>query len=102
MRLKDLANKPSKAVKAMIEGIEEALSDEKFVFQMAVFGAVVDGMRYGCAATATICKLTNVKLHSTTDTQYTAGLLFRASNYRVDPGEMRDFEMCINEVRAGG
>jgi hypothetical protein len=58
--IKELAPKPSDAIKAMLTGLRE-LPNEKFQVDMSTFGTWRNGICFGCAATCAVYQLTGRK-----------------------------------------
>lgn len=95
--IKELAPKPSDAIKAMSAGLRE-LPDEKFVIDMGTFGCSRNGICFGCAATCAVYQLLD---SSPNPLSMCAGILGQASWFGYDYDTLYDFETAINAFRSG-
>lgn len=90
-------NKPSVAIKAMIEGLE-TIPNGKFKIDMSVFGGSSNQYNYcyGCAATCTIQQLFAVRFNSTQD----IGRPWqRAEILSIHYLDLESFEHAIDKLR---
>jgi hypothetical protein len=98
--VRELAPKPSDAIKAMIAGLRGIPSDS-FVVVMSSFGGTgyINGRNvcFGCAATCAAHKLAGKQpscKHITDEQQ-------RAEYLDFDPQDLMDFEIAIDDFRQG-
>jgi hypothetical protein len=90
-------NKPSLAVKAMIEGLRKAKNRSDFKIDMSTFGASEDGICFGCAATCAVAQLTGKNLPP----KIIDETLDAAKWLGVELEDMESFEAAIDGLRRG-
>jgi hypothetical protein len=93
--IRELAPKPSDAIKAMLDGLAE-LPRGNFIVDMGTYGRADGEICYGCAATCAVHKLAG----KTPDPSY----IYQAARpYRLDlePIQLEYFEEAINLFRMG-
>lgn len=96
--IKELAPKPSDAIKAMLDGLRDLPSD-KFRVDMGTFGSTLGNQSicYGCAATCAVYKLAD-KVPGMQDVVSRAA---RSEHLRFSVQELDAFEGAINAFRMG-
>lgn len=90
-----LDGKPSNAVQAMIDGLRDADNIESFKVDMETYGNAKNGTCFGCAATATIMKITGVEFTEESILSETK------RSFACDMGkdDLNDFEIAIDWLR---
>lgn len=91
--IKEICDRPSKALRAVAEGLENLPKTGKFKVSMNTFGEVRNGVCFGCAATA--CLLTLTRALDRVDENFDY-LEARIKTYDVDVWE---FEHVIDTCR---
>lgn len=98
-RIRDIIQKPSQALEAMVKGLLKANRRKTFIVDMGTFGSVDTSKRicYGCAATCTlqeICKhrFTNIDIEDWEKRAFALGL---------NPHEVSEFEIVMDDARRG-
>jgi hypothetical protein len=94
--IKELAPKPSDAIKAMLEGLRELPGDE-FEVDMGSFGRTSGDVCYGCAATCAVFRLGGKVPRSEVMLGFTA----QADYLQLNVHELRKFEIAIDHFRMG-
>ena len=92
-----LENKPSRAVKAMCDGLEKQDKREGFVIYMATFGIADDEICFGCAAT---CAIQEIAGKDFTDKEI-EHVYERAAFLGFIFADLEFFENTIDELRNG-
>lgn len=95
--IKDLAPKPSDAIKAMCVGLRRQSQRADFCISMGSFGDASFDMCYGCAATCAIQELAQRDL----DVDTIIGVSKRADALGLSRRDMYAFEGLIDRVRRG-
>jgi hypothetical protein len=88
------ALKPSEIIFAMIDGLENPVTE----INMSTFGAVNNGICFGCAATNTICKIGDYNLKDLVSIDKVFN--YKDMNNRQD-SFLAYFEEAINALREG-
>lgn len=98
--IKEILDKPSKAVRAMIEGLKKQSQREDFEVDMHHFGGSESFnsiLCFGCAATCAAQEAFKKNLSADEISERKS----RAIAYGVDIKSLADFEMAIDDFRAG-
>lgn len=90
--------KPSELLTAAIAGINDALSDPNFIFDMYTFGSVTrDGRCCGCVATATLQKLMGTKFSR----DEISSAESRAKALQITQDRLEELEQILDDARCG-
>lgn len=98
--IKEILDKPSKAVRAMIEGLKKQSQREDFEVDMHHFGgseSFNSRLCFGCAATCATQEAFKKNLSADEISERKS----RAIAYGVDIKSLEDFEMAIDDFRSG-
>ena len=90
--LETIRQKPSSAIRAMIDGLKKQSQREGFEVCMGTYGEYRTGICFACAATCALQELAGVDF--TDDMISTVGS--RAAVTGFDPVELRKFELAMN------
>jgi hypothetical protein len=101
-----LENKPSKAVRAMVEGLRDIKTRDDFEIDMSSYGdSDEEGtICFGCAATVTLMRVTGVTFTPDTIGQDRVDRMIAMGMDPTDTFsyyELQAFEMAINNLRLG-
>lgn len=96
-RIKDIAQTPSGAIRAMITGLRTQAARPDFEIDMEAYGDAKGKVCFGCAATCTLQQLSGKNL--TPDT--IVNLELRAQAYGYYFGDTHAFEQAMNLLRQG-
>lgn len=97
-KIKDILPKPSDAIQAMIDGLEEQSERPKFQIEMSTFGEAGAGdVCFGCAAT---CTIQHAFEHNFTVDEI-EGCYNRSEALNVDEEDLDIFEDVIDGFRQG-
>lgn len=98
-KIKDLINKPSEALEAMVRGVERVKAKEwdNFVIDLDTFGYKVGNTCFGCMATCAVYELGG----KSPDTD---NVLEKQRYFYLgfDKCDLDDFEVAMNSARMGG
>lgn len=94
-------NKPSRALQAMLDGLEAMENRSDFVIRMSTFGYALLNVCYGCAATCAVQQLagyvfTPDDYKRDGDTTY-----MQSQSIKADTLDLERFEFAINDFRLG-
>lgn len=96
-KIKDILPKPSDAIQAMIDGLEEQSKRPDFEVNMSFFGLHDKEMCFGCAATCAAQKAFGRNLSF----ENIEGTDSRAAFFETDIEEYDAFESAIDDFRSG-
>ena len=108
--LEKIESKPSKALEAMVRGMEQLKDNPNFQFHIFYFGGKAGPVCVGCAATCALIELSGKPIDSDSwanndydaesyvSADYCAG---RAKFYGFDEEEVARFETAIDQARRG-
>lgn len=94
---REILGKPSAAIRAMCDGLEEQSQRRGFRIDMQTFGFSSNKVCFGCAATCAAQKTTGRTLKWDT----IAGVTTRADALGVDAHDLETFEIAIDNLRRG-
>lgn len=91
------SGKPSKALRAMVDGLLDAEKREDFKVNFGTFGALENGVCFGCAATCAVQMLSGVSLDGSVIFERS----IRAKALDVVYDDLICFEHAIDRAREG-
>lgn len=96
-KVRDIIQRPSDAVMAMVEGIRKQRKRPDFCLDMDTFGMAIGGICYGCAATCAVQEIYNHDLNI----HEIQSRLLKIRAFDADSIDLADFEKAIDSLRQG-
>ena len=92
-----LGGKPSRAIRAMCDGLQAQAKRPDFRILMDTFGSHIRGVCYGCAATCAVQEAAGIQFGPENIT----GNLRRSSAIGCDRHDLAEFEAVVERLRNG-